>query len=203
MSPAKLQSSVQNWFSFLGDVPKNQWIWLITAGITLSMVAVGFLGIQRPWQQQRRALQAQYDQEQEKTKLLSSINSKSSQLDKRKELLLLKGGTPILVSEVTRLASKTSLGIDSVIPQPETNFGPFTRLQIDVEATATFPNLLDFLNSMEQHEPLLKIDRMELSKLDSENIVPRAGSDKMPAAGPDRHKISLSISAFSKQGVSP
>jgi len=207
MSPAaKNVGSLKTQFSTLSEqIPRMQKLLIITLGIAVLTGAGGMAAIQKPWLEQRRLLLDRRKQEQEKSTLLSAIQRQAGQLEKQKKTVLLQGGTSILISEVSRLASKSSLQIESVMPKTEVNFGPFTQFQIEVEATSNLQGLLSFLSALERHEPLLKIDRLEAGEILSEETArpSEADGESAPLPSHERQRTTLLISAFSQQAASP
>lgn len=206
MSPAaKSPPSLKAQFSALSEhIPRSQKLLLITLGIAAVAGTLGAAAIQKPWLEQRRLLQNRQRQEQERSTLLSTLQRQAGQLEKQKKAVLLQSGTSILISEVTRIASRSGLRIESVMPKTEVDFGPFTKIQIEVEGTSNLQSLLSFLSDLGRHEPLLKVDRMEIEGILTEEPV-RAGErgeESVALPSRDHQRITLLISAFSQQGAS-
>ncbi len=196
------------WLGNLGQwlerIPRKQMQWGMTAGIFLLAASVGLIGIQQPWQKRRQQMGRQLQEEGERSRLLSTFNQQGSELKTKEEQLLLVGGTSVLTSEISRLASQAGLQIESVVPQPESTWEGYGRSQIQVAATATFTDLMRFLRLLERHRPALKLDRVEIGE-----SFPTGGRRSSPAGqeGPlpgvgisGTQKIQLVISAFSGQG---
>ncbi len=207
MSPAaKNAGSLKTQFSALSEqIPRMQKLLIMTLGIAVLTGAGGMVAIQKPWLEQRRLLLDRRKQEQERSALLAAIQRQAGQLEKQKQTVLLQGGTSILISEVSRLASKSGLQIESVMPKAEVHFGPFTKFQIEVEATSNLQGLLNFLSALERHEPLLKVDRLEAGEMLSEETTRSlgAGGESAPLPAQERQGTTLLISAFSQQAASP
>lgn len=204
MSPAKPSSPLSSLLSRMGTrVPPAQRTTFMILAVVGIVLFIGMRGIFTPWQNKRRLLTEQLSQEKEKLNLLFSIQAQMEQLKKEEENILLpNGGTPTLTSEATRLASQTGLEIESVVPQPEIAFGPYTRSQIEITATAGFSSLLPFLHAIEKHTPLLKIDSLTIVSTSLQEKTSRMSYPlKEEAPGitqRDRQKVTVSISAYSR-----
>ena len=117
---------------------------------------------------------------------------------------MMQGGTPFLTSEISRLASKFGLEIESVVPQPDLPVGPYLRSQIRVIANATFFDLLDFLRSLEKSEPLFKVDLLEIGTPTAGGPGRGAEKEAIPSLHfleNPRQRISMLISGFSRKGA--
>lgn len=130
----------------------------------LATIGVGMVGIHTPWQQKRAQLEQKYQEEQKRQDLLSTLRLQIAQLKKQEEKVAFQGGTPTLTSEVSRLGTQANLQIESVVPQPEVSYGPYTQHQIRVIATATFSDLLKFLRLLDEQKALLKVDTIEVGE---------------------------------------
>ena len=210
MKTARAPGALQNLFSSWSEgVSLAQKLLILTLLFLLGTLLAGFFFIHTPWQQQRRLLMDQQQQEQDRSKLLTNLHLQSKQLEKQKEKLLTQGGVLVLISEVTRLAAKAGIRIDSVTPKTEATLGAFTKSQIQVEATSNLKNLLAFLHDLEQHEPLLRVDRLELGESLSsgrkETAYPTWPQQEETSVLPDtdRQKTVLWISAFSQRESPP
>lgn len=178
--------------------------------ITVSLVTgfIGFTVIYTPWRQQRNQLEQQYQEEQQRSDLFSVIRGQEKKLTEQEEKLLLPtGGTAALTGEVTRLASQNAITIESITPQSQASFGPYTRFQIQVLATARFQDLFQFLRDLEQERPLLKIDQVEIGNSSQQTQersreLNRLNPEGITPASEEPQKTKLLISAFSKQGTS-
>ena len=202
MSPKKSQALLKAQLSSWGEhIPRSQKLLFISIGIVVLTGTLGMIAIQGPWAEKRHRLLEEQQQEQDRSTLLLTIQRQAAQLEKQKKMALLQGGASILISEISRLANKAGIQIDSVVPKTEVNFGPFTKLQIEVEATANLQKLLNFLNSLAKHEPLLKVDRLEVGEIPLEESSHEEVSTPPPAK--ENQKTTLLISAFFQQGASP
>ncbi len=204
-SAGRFQTLISSWDE---QVARPQKLLILTALVLAGTVLAGFLFIQAPWQQKRRLFLEDLQQEQERSQLLSSIHLQSKQLQRQKERLLLEGGTLVLISEVTRLAAQSKIQIDSVTPQPDMALGPFTQSQILVEARSRLPQLLQFLHEVEQHEPLMKVDRLEIGEAPASSRTgplqgPSQEEGTVSSAVPEEQKTALRVSAFTRRGNSP
>lgn len=161
---------------------------------------LGVTGIQKPWQARRYQLEQRHAEEQQRFDLLSAIRIQKAQLEKYEERALLEGGASVLTSEITRLASKAGVQIESLAPESEVPLGPYTRSQIRLSATSTFPDLLKFLRSLEDHNPLLKLDQLEMGESSETSTYRTAATEKEAHfQETDRQKARLLISAFSRR----
>ncbi len=192
----------------LEQLPQPQRMVLLTIAVFLVTGIIGVTVIYTSWQHQRTQLQRQYQEEQQRADLLSAIRGQEERLtEKEKKLLLPTGGTSVLTGEVSRLASQNGIAIDSITPQSDIAFGPYTRFQIQVLATARFQDLFQFLSALEQERPLLKIDQVEIGAPTQQTQESYRGFNRpeegnSPPKPDDRQKTKLLISAFSRHGIS-
>jgi Tfp pilus assembly protein PilO len=151
-------------------------------------------------------LELRFAEEQQRSELLSTIDLQNGELKKQEKKILLQGGAPVLTSEVSRLASQTNFQIESVAPEPDLSLGPYTRHQIQVVATGKYVDLLRFLHTIEQHEPLLKVEHCEVGTPPQEGrgYSPYGRGSAAPArtfsVDESRQKATILISAFSRRG---
>ncbi|MBI3332772.1 MAG: type 4a pilus biogenesis protein PilO [Candidatus Omnitrophica bacterium] len=176
MRPPSNKSPIAAWIE---AVPAAQRLWLIRTLLLLIALLIGGVGIQAPWSEKQRLLQQVHREELERTGTLSAINSQEKDLKRWTQALLFQGETAALTDEVTRLAGENRLRIELVLPQPQVSLGPYTRIQVRVAVTSTFPDLLSFIQRLERHQPLLHLDQLEIERSDPT-------------------KATLLISAFSK-----
>ncbi|MBI3615982.1 MAG: type 4a pilus biogenesis protein PilO [Candidatus Omnitrophica bacterium] len=202
MSPSKARGLLKSHLSSMGEqIPRSQKLLLLTIGMIVATGTAGLVFIHAPWVERRLLLLEQEKQAEERLTLASTLHRQTAELERLKKAVLLQGGTPNLISEVSRLASKAGLQIESVAPRTELNLGSFTRFQIEVEATSNLLNLLNFLGTLEQHEPLLKVDRLEIGEIPAGESSRSEGEMLLVPSG-EYQKATLVISAFSKQGGS-
>ena len=199
MSPPPKQESGSSirLSQLLNRLSRKQRLGFISAGILLATLLIGLTQIYTPWQQRLAELQRQYRQEQERGEILLGIGHQRKTIQKQEEKILFQGGTPGLTGEISRLASDANFQIESVVPQPEASFGPYTKIQVAVSATSSFQDLLQFVRLLEDHTPILKIEHLELSQLKTE-----ATQDTKPSE-PIERRSELIISAYSRPGTSP
>ena len=55
------------------QIGRTQQLWIISLGILVLTLAIGIMGIQLPWQEQRQRLAAQYSEETERSELLLAL----------------------------------------------------------------------------------------------------------------------------------
>lgn len=189
LSPSKLAQR------FL-QMPREKQVGMVSAGIVLSTLALGWLALQRPYEGRRARLENQIEQESKRTAVLSSLASLSGELRKIQSSLLIQGGTPALTRQITQLASQAGVRIESVLPQPEMTFGPYTRVQVRVVAASTYAQLTAFLQLLERHEPPLHLDELEAG----ERAPVMRREPSKPQEGPsDQPPVQLVVGAFSQR----
>lgn len=204
-------SSSRRWASIEDRIPRTQLLWVLTIGIGLATMGVGMVGIHTPWREKLSDLEQKYQEELKRQELLSTLRFQITQLKKQEEKIAFQGGTPALTSEVSRLGTQASLQIESVVPQPEVSFGPYTQYQIRVIATSTFSDLLHFLRLLDQQKSLLKVDTIEVGEPSwaeaSYGYEPAGRFEQRPKAledlETDQHRTIFLISAFSHRGAAP
>ncbi len=158
---------------FFNRITRTQALTFITAAFLLGTLLTGFVFIQGPWTTRRQRLSGTLSEELQRRELLLQIGSSSRQLNALEKDLLLQGETPALTSEITRLATDYGLDIESVVPRDEVPLEPYLKLQIEVVATASFRNLLLFLDAAESHRPLLMVEELEMGQpIDLEVLKP-------------------------------
>ncbi len=179
-------------------IPRAQRLWFLTA-VLLSLTAfIGFSAIYTPWQQNRQRLERDCADEEARANLLMTIHRQGTKLKQQeKKILMGTGGTSTLTGQVSRIASANGIHIESVIPQNEVPFGPYTKFQIQILATSSFQELVRFLQAVEKEQPVLQIDQVSIKNLLQES------QERAEAASADRQKTELLISGFAKRGTSP
>ncbi len=179
------------------QIPRAQRLLFLSILLCAVTAGVGFSAIYTPWQRQHQELEHRYSDEEQRANLLLTINRQGRQLKRQeKELLLETGGTSDLTGEVSRIASKSGIHIESVIPQNEIFFDPYTKFQIQILAASSFPDLVGFLQMVEKEIPILQVDQVDIMSLAQQS---KNGMEPIP---PDRQKTKLLISGFAKRGPS-
>lgn len=191
------------------QIPREKQVGIVSAGILLSALTLGWLAVQQPYEGRRSLLENRIQQESKRTAILSHLASISGELLKIRSALLIQGGTPALTRQVTQLASQAGVRIESVSPQPEMTFGPYTRVQVRVVGACAYAQWVAFLRLLERHEPLLKIDELEVGE--RAQVLRRAkgasGQPSQPPAKeeenlPDQPSVQWVIGAFSQREAS-
>lgn len=209
MKPARAPSSPL--MGQLGDfgsrISHAQRLMLMTAAVLAVAAGIGIVMIQIPWQESRRQITGLYQENTERAELLTALQMQITQMNRREKDLLLSGGTPVLTSEVTKLAAESKLEIESVSPRDETTLAPYTRFQVEIFGSASPENLLNFLQKLERHRPLLTLDELMIGSPQTVSFQPGSGlrfgqgkQDKTPVEfNPDEpQKTRFVISAYSR-----
>ena len=188
----------------LERIPRVQRVMLLVFLVLVGTVLVGVSMIYTPWQQKRAEMERLYGEELQRANIISTIKNQEEQLANREKFFLLESGeTSVLTSEITRIASKTGVAIESVVPQNDARIGSYTKLQIRVVGAAVFSDLLRFIYALEKHEPVLKIDQLEIGDvphLQSDEVYRRPdASQASTTRSTDRQKVKLLISAFTPE----
>ncbi len=179
-------------------IPRAQRLWFLTAILLFLTAFIGFSAIYTPWQQNHQRLERDCTDEEERANLLQTITRQGKKLKQQEKTFLMgTGGTSALTGQVSHIASATGIHIESVIPQNEVPFGPYTKFQIQILATSSFQELVGFLQAIEKDQPILQIDQVSI-----ENLL-RESQEGAEAASADRQKAKLLISGFAKRGTSP
>ena len=143
MKTPGLPSSSAN---ILDRVPKVQRMLILG---TLVLIGTGLIGVSliyTPWQQRRLELAKQLDEEQQRANVILAMKGHEEQLaEKEKSFLLEPGETPVLTSAITRLASKTGVAVESVVPQNELRIGGGSYAQ---DPAKEFEGINNFLASL-------------------------------------------------------
>ncbi|PIQ82017.1 MAG: hypothetical protein COV76_05630 [Candidatus Omnitrophica bacterium CG11_big_fil_rev_8_21_14_0_20_64_10] len=197
--PAKKKSLDESLAQIFGGLNRVQRMGLVTAGIILLTLLLGYSNIYGPWQNRRETLRRQHGEEQSRSDRLVDIQRQAEALGKEEGEALFTGGTPALTSEVSRIASTIGVEIESVAPRPAAAFGPYLRSQIEVEATSTFSQLLTFLSALEEYRPRLMVDVMDIESVidpQTEVLQGRASllqnrSRRRPGGEPEGQEMSL------------
>ena len=178
-----------------------QRLWILTVAMILATGFIGMVAIQGPWQENRRQLGSHLEDEKQRSELLLSLQRQKGSLQKAEEELLLEGGAPALTGEVSHLATESHLAIESVAPQDDLVVPPYTQFQIEIVATARLENLLIFLQSIENHRPLLTLNELAIGEpvelglpLQSEQGV----GTPLPQP-PEEQRIRMKIGALGRQ----
>jgi len=143
-------------------INRTHQILIVTLGMGLLTLAIGILGIQLPWQEQRQRLEARYSEEKERSDLFLGLHKQRTELRKMEEKLLLEGGATVLAGQISQLAAQSGLQIESVTPEPEVLVEPYTRFQIEIMAAGNLANILKFLRAVENHRPLFWAEQMDI-----------------------------------------
>ena len=186
------------------QINRTQQLLLVTLGMGILTLGIGFVMIQIPWQERRQQLTALYGEEKERSELLLAIQRQKAELQGIEGKSLLKGGAPGLASQVSKLAAQCSLQIDSMTPQPEVVAGPYTRFQLEILATGNLANVILFLRTLEDCRPLLWVEQMDLGEPPTElSLSPFMARDEKPGFQQrDQQKIRFLIGAVARQKAS-
>ena len=197
-----------------GRVSRAQYLWAFTAAAFLATAFLGSFFIQAPWQQQRRILENRHREEIQRSELLMALGGLQQRLGRLEEQILLQGGTPVLTSEVTRLAANFELEIESIAPKEEISLYAYRKLQIEIQADATFSSLLLFLHALETHQPLFLVSEVEIerpmpssdgSAYSPVTTYPRGGPlSSLPSLeelDPERQSVRMIVAAFAREVV--
>ncbi len=185
------------------QITRAQRVLLLGAGVFGLALVVGIVAIQLPWQEQRKRLSAQAQEETERAELLLAIQRQRSELSTLEKKLLLDGGLTALTSQVSRLAVDAGLRIESVTPEPEVLIDPYMKYQLEVIASCNLFNLLRFIHSLEGHEPQFSVDELEVGEFQAEvspSIIPFDTTLSEPQAfqAPEVQRLRVLIGAISK-----
>ena len=185
------------------QINRTQQLWVITLGILVLTLAIGIMGIQLPWQEQRQRLTAQYSEEKERSELLLALQRQKKELQSMEGKFLLVGGATRLAGQISQLAAQSGLQIESVTPQPELVSKPYTYFQIEIMTTGNLSNILRFLRTVEDHQPLLWTEQMDIGESPSEAIPSFMTTEDATTAKPkDQQKIRFLIGAVGRQKTS-
>ncbi len=185
------------------QITRTQQFWALTLGIGLVTLAIGIVGIQLPWQEQRQRLAVQYREEKERSDLLLELQRQRIYLQKMENQFLLQGGATVLEGQLSQLATQSGLQIESVTPQPEVVAEPYTRFQIEIIATGNLNNILQFLRTVETHRPLLWVEQMDIGAPPTE-VVPMMMAPEETSANKqqDQQKVRFLVGAVTRQKTS-
>lgn len=150
------------------QITRTQRVLLLGGAIFGLALVAGIAVIQMPWQEQRKHLSMQVEEESERAELLLGIQRQRSELSTLERKLLLDGGPTALTRQVSRLAAEAGLRIESVTPQQELLVEPYTKYQLEVIASSNLLNLMRFIRSLENHEPQFSVDELEVGEFQSE-----------------------------------
>ena len=199
--PAAAAGGISRLSELGSHMGQAQRLGILTAVMLLATGLIGMVTIQGPWQENRRQLGAQLDEEKQRSELLLSIQRQKGSLQKsEEELLMMDGGTPALTSEVSRLATESHLSVESVAPQSDVVAPPYTQFQIEIVATARLENLLNFLESIENHRPLLVLNEMEVgAPVEPGAPFVQTADNAPPPEPPEQQRIRMRIGALGRQ----
>lgn len=192
---------------FFSRITRTQALTFITGAFLLATLLTGLIFIQGPWTGQRQRLSATYSEELQRSELLMQIGSASKQLKALEQDLLIQGDTPALTSQITRLATNYGLDIESVVPRDEVLLDPYRKLQIEVVATASFRNLLLFLDATESHRPLLMVEELEMGQpIDggSRSTIGTAPAEELKVPEPEewvRQRIRIVVASLAPKEI--
>lgn len=85
---------------------------------------------------------------------------------------------------MTRLAANFGIQIESVAPKEAVPLDPYRKLQIEMDATASFSNLLLFLHALETHQPFLWVSELQIDRPIPTSAPFRPSTPSGGAAGP-------------------
>ncbi len=183
--------------SLLERIPHAQRLLFLTVILFTLSAAIGFSSIYTPWQQNHQRLERDCADEEERANLLQTITRQGKKLKQQEKTLLMgTGGTSALTGQISHIASANGIHIESVIPENEVPFGPYTKFQIQVLTTSSFQELAGFLQALEKEQPVLQVDRVSIENL-------QESQEGAEAASADRQKTKLLISGFAKRGTAP
>ncbi|MBI3312205.1 MAG: hypothetical protein HYZ88_01600 [Candidatus Omnitrophica bacterium] len=208
----KEKSSLSSQLRDLGvQITSAQKFWLASAGIALGTLFLGNTLIQTPWQERRRQIASRYGEEQQRLELVQALQRQNQSLQQKEKGLLLEGGAPVLTSHISRIAAQSAVEIESVTPQAEASWAPYTKYQIEVIAQAKLKDLTLLLHAIEQHRPVLIVDEVEVETVHSADFqglyyptgkgAPQEGSPKTSERIQDStRRVRFLISSYGRKG---
>ena len=134
----------------------------------LVLCIAGYFGynvIYRRNQQQLDRLQAQLAEQQETQNVRVQVAQSLNQIEQFRKRLPPQAETEWLVGHINRLAQGAGVQLTSVNPQPPKSVQEFTWLSVTVQFTSPYHQLGQFVSTLENAEPFLRIDGLEISPL--------------------------------------
>ena len=113
--------------------------------------------------QQLDLLQAQLAEQQETQNVRVQVAQSLKQIEQFRKRLPPQAETEWLVSQINRLAQSAGVQFASINPQPPKPVQEFTWLSVTVQFTGSYHQLGQFVSTIENAEPFLRIDGLEIS----------------------------------------
>ena len=144
------------------QIPPQYQLGVISAVVILLTLLVGQTAIQGPWSVQHQQLTSRLTEEKQRSEILQAIQVQIHQRQAQEQALLLEGGAPVLTGQIVRLAKNAGVEIESMTPQPESSYPPYAVAHVQLTTTTNFPNLVNFLYTLESSRPFLFTEEIEV-----------------------------------------
>lgn len=147
----------------LHHLQPHQQRWVITAGVALVTLAIAHQGIVQPLQRRRAVLETRLATAQQRIALMRTLEITGQELAEGRRRLRPRRESGGLLQEIAALAARHDVAVNTVAPQAMRPAGRYVRLPIRVEASATFPAIVQFLHALETGEKPLAVEQVTLT----------------------------------------
>ena len=136
---------------------------LIGAVILAVMFPVGYNMVYSPQQAKLHAIQQQMAKEQANQQAQIETDALLRQLEQERIRLPKEPNPSWLVSEAVALGEKAGLQLTNISQEPNQALGPYTRLAISLEFSASYHQLGTFLDRVEQSPSYIRVETLTVA----------------------------------------
>jgi len=144
-------------------------ITVLSIGITLVTIVIALVFIYAPFVNRNKTLRAEILRERERNVLVGKIRALAKHTKFYEERIPEEGrGVSWLLREVSDMATKGQIELSSIKPGDPEQRKQYDRLYITMEIVSTFHQLGDFLSRIESSEKFLRIESIDVERLDAD-----------------------------------
>ena len=139
-------------------------ITFLVGAIGLAIFALaGYNLIQKPYEEQRRLLKADYDQEQETQQQRATLAELLEELQRYRKRLPPEPDPSWLVRETVALSRQAGIALNNIAQRPPEPMGTLTRLTAQADFVASYHAVGTFLDQIEQSKFFIKIQQLTVT----------------------------------------
>lgn len=150
------------------DMKKPNSIMILSAAVGTITLVIGITFIYMPFLNKNRSLRAEILKERDKNVLIGTIRALNKYAKVYNKIMPQGRGVSWLLKEVSTMAAKEQIEITSVKPGAPSDRGLYTDIYIVMETISTHDQLGKFISSIEASEKFLKIESIEIRRLDAD-----------------------------------
>lgn len=134
---------------------------------TIIVALAGFVGYHKIYarhQAQRTQLLAELQSEEEQQRAAADVAQVYQQIERYRERLSPTKDTSWLLNEIVTIADASGVQLTTITPEAPNAIGPFTRLAVSLQFTASYHELGSFLDRLENAKPFFRVDQLSVAQ---------------------------------------